>query len=186
MAEKNIPFWTDEQYDKYYRDNNVEPEDIKSWSCGQLVMYVHHEFNQKSTAMCGYSHLLSAIYSPDKIGDKYLSVVASLESALKDIRLLSEAILQWYKEEPVDSLFTHGLIQPKDIETWTCINLISFIYKELEPKLNSVQTDLDSLASQRLSSNEQVEILQQFQAELDFTRKLNETMGYWLGLSRKL
>ncbi len=96
MSKKEL--WTDEQFIKYFVEGIADAQDIKSWTCEQLIAFVYHRLNQKSAV--AYS-LLESIISTNGIEHKpdlQREILLDIKKELEEIRMLNDMLGFWRKE----------------------------------------------------------------------------------------
>ncbi len=96
MSKKEL--WTDEQFIKYFVEGIVDAQDIKSWTCEQLIAFVYHRLNQKSAVAYTRLELIIPTNGIDQKSDLQKEILLDIKKELEEIRMLSDMLGFWRKE----------------------------------------------------------------------------------------
>jgi hypothetical protein len=195
--------WTDKQLTKYFVEKNVGTQDIQSWTCEQLVLYVYSEVMSSSSAVTDY--LVNLLHEKRygvtwEMREKML-IRLQTEGAI--ILILIDTLRRWLLLKKViqplgvsmeDEEFVLDFVERNvkaqdilskmhDILSWPDIQFIRYTYDGLDQQLEVVVSLLDNLLhddTYGFACEEQERLLIYLQSEVKNIRIVTDTLRIWL------
>lgn len=79
---------------------------LQSWTCQQVMKYVYHELNQKSSIACSFVEVLLKKEAQGVVNASRQDLLTQLHTEVQQIRALTEIFRLWHEDnrddEPVD------------------------------------------------------------------------------------
>lgn len=195
--------WTDKQLTQYFVEKNVETQDIQSWTCEQLVLYVYSEVMSSSSAVTDYLVNLLHEKRHGVTCEMWEKMPIHLQTEGAIILILIDTLRRWLflkkvikpdRTPQTDEQFVPDFVEKNvkvqdilskmhAILSWTDEQFVRYVYDGLSQKLEVVASLLDNLLNDDaygFTCDEQKRLFMYLQSEVKNIRIVTDTLRIWL------